>query len=103
MDQAESERETEFGLMKEIMKKLVHALEDRAGADLIQANNAMNQAAAADTQGTVITEKPNAFTKRNGSMPPEVLDRTRNNLMQTTTKNNNFVLPSIASKEMLPN
>lgn len=34
-DQAESERETEFGLMKDLMKKLVHALEDRAGADLI--------------------------------------------------------------------
>ena len=42
MDQAESERETEFGLMKDIMKKLVHALEDRAGADLIQASNAIN-------------------------------------------------------------
>ena len=46
----------------------------------------------------MIVEKGNAFGKRNGSVPPEVLDRTRNNMMQTaTTKNNNFILPSIAN------
>lgn len=28
-------RESEFGLMKEMMKKLVAALEDKAGSDLI--------------------------------------------------------------------
>ena len=38
MDQGETERETEFGLMKEIVKKLVHALEDKATTDLISGN-----------------------------------------------------------------
>jgi len=33
------ERETEFGLVKELMKKMVYALEDKAGADLIHVNN----------------------------------------------------------------
>ena len=39
MEQQEMERETEFGLVKELMKKMVYALEDKAGADLIHVNN----------------------------------------------------------------
>ena len=77
---------------------MVHALEDKAGADLIQANNAMLQPQAADTHGTFIAERSNAFNKRQGSLPPEILDRTRNQLMQNT-KNNNFVLPSISPND----
>ena len=42
MTQAESERETEFALMKEIMKKLVHALEDKASTDLLTSGNTYN-------------------------------------------------------------
>ena len=42
MTQAESERETEFALMKEIMKKLVHALEDKASTDLLTGGNTLN-------------------------------------------------------------
>ena len=38
MQQAESERETEFGLMKEIVKNLVHALEDKTTTDLLTGN-----------------------------------------------------------------
>jgi hypothetical protein len=34
-DAAEAEREGEFSLMKEIMSKIVSALEDKAGSDLI--------------------------------------------------------------------
>ena len=45
---------------------------------------------AADTHGTFIAERSNAFNKRNGSLPAEILDRT---------KNNNFILPSIAPSE----
>ena len=38
LTQAESERETELGLLKEVVKKLLHALEDKSTTDLI-ANN----------------------------------------------------------------
>ena len=38
VQQAESERETEFGLMKEIVKTLVHALEDKTTTDLLTGN-----------------------------------------------------------------
>ena len=40
--QAESERETEFGLMKEIVKNLVHALEDKTTTDLLTGNQTFN-------------------------------------------------------------
>lgn len=51
---------------------------------------------AADTHGTFIASNTNAFNKRNGSLPAEILDRT---------KNNNFILPSISPNETrnLPN
>lgn len=34
LENGEAERETEFGLMKEAIKKLVHALEDKTNSDL---------------------------------------------------------------------
>lgn len=34
-DSVEAQRESEFGFMKELIKKLVFALEDKASSDLI--------------------------------------------------------------------
>ena len=85
MEQSESERETEFGLMKEMMKKLVYALEDKAATDLISTNNAtMNQPSAADTHGSFMNSgnqqmNNSHFHKRQGSLPPEILNRTNRN------------------------
>ena len=42
MGQAESERETEFGLLREVVKKLVHALEDKATTEIIAGNQPFN-------------------------------------------------------------
>ena len=50
----------------------------------------MNKLNAADTHGTFIASNSNAFNKRAGSLPGEILDRT---------KNNNFILPSISPND----
>ena len=87
------------------MKKMVHALEDKAGADLISANNTMMiQAAAqgppgaADTHGSFSDQKGSNFHKRQGSLPPDINDRNKNNSLvaQSPPQKNNFVLPSIS-------
>ena len=63
MEQSESERETEFGLMKEILKKVVYALEDKASTDLIAANTTV-MPSPNDTSNSFLTSGNATFQKR---------------------------------------
>ena len=77
MEQAESERETEFGLMKEVIKKVVYALEDKASTDLIASTSAVVSPSPNETSNSFLTGGNNTFHKRQGSLPPpEILNRT---------------------------
>ena len=74
MTQAESERETEFGLMKEIVKKLVNALEDKATTDLISGKETFNSGFGSTNHdlGTLNSPPPqlSSLHKRKLSQPP---------------------------------
>ena len=49
MGHNETERETEFGLMRDVIKKLVYALEDKATTDVIANNQAFSNNAGYQT------------------------------------------------------
>ena len=67
----ESERETEFALMQQVMKKLVHALEDKANTEVmtLQAREEL-ESNYTITPAEIIQQK--AFGGRKGSHPPPV-------------------------------
>ena len=59
---SETERETEFGLMKEVMKKLVYALEDKASQDMILSNK----------HTSLNTPAKGSLTSRKASLPADL-------------------------------
>ena len=63
----ESERETEFGLMKDVVKNLVYALEDKVSTELIS-----NQAQAQNALSYLVLPDKRAIANRKTSQPPPI-------------------------------
>ena len=94
----ESERETEFALMKEIVKKLVHALEDKASTDLISGGSTAypntNTNMESGSFNIASPQKLKTLTARKGSLPPPK-ENLRINL---SSPERNTQLPSLGQK-----
>lgn len=66
----ETERESEFALMQEVMKKLVHALEDKATTEVFSAQ-AREELSDANSNYLITHDIANkTFGGRKGSHPP---------------------------------
>jgi len=70
MDSAETEREAEFGLIKELLRKLVHALGEKAD-DEAHLVGKVNPAELTPHQES----RNNKFRERKSSMPPPLTQR----------------------------
>ena len=74
---AESIRETEFGLLKDVVKKLVNVLEDKASTDLITGNQSFTSGLGMGTNelATMSTKQiekdhKSTLSRRKASQPP---------------------------------
>ena len=68
VDTGETERESEFALMQEVMKKLIHALEDKATTEVF---SAQAREELSDSNYLITPDIANkTFNVRKGSHPP---------------------------------
>ena len=62
VQQAESERESEFTMMKEVIQKLVIALEDKASHDMVLQQSAVDEAKNQSAAGSQLLEDESQMT-----------------------------------------